>query len=368
VTLSFVEYDARRVVNVHRHVDGAWFWDRYSAHPYVGCRTGCAFCYQRGGPYLGGRDPAAFDSVIRVKRNAAALLRRELRRKPREVIACGDWQQPAEGRYRLSRAMLEVVRDLGFPLFVVERSPAIVRDLDLLQEIARRAAATVLFSVSSLDPRLKRAFEPRSPGVRRRFAAMAALAAGGVAVGTALMPTIPVAGDDERHLDEVVCATRDHGGRFVLAGGLTLDGPQARLTLDAARRFDPALPDQWRAAAPWTEVARRVRDLCARRGLADRLPRPILPGPRAVNQRIAELLFRRTWELELEGAAAARVWAYRKAAWAVDDWPAPEPREVPGLAAGLQAEIDSWLGQDPEVARLAGAARGQQLTLRLGPR
>ena len=99
--LEFREYRARKVVNVHRHVDGPWFWGKYTAHPYIGCRSGCEFCYQRGGRYLGRRDPATFDTLIQVKINAAELLKRELSRLTPDVIACGDWQQPAEDRYRL---------------------------------------------------------------------------------------------------------------------------------------------------------------------------------------------------------------------------------------------------------------------------
>ena len=147
--LSFEEYQPRKIVNVHKHVDGPWFWGKYTAHPYLGCRSGCAFCYARGSRYLGRRDPSAFDKVIRVKTNAVELLRKELSRLDRDVITCGDWQQPAEGRYRLSRGMLEVVRDLGFPLFIFERSPLLTRDLDLLVEIDRQAWVGVVYSISS---------------------------------------------------------------------------------------------------------------------------------------------------------------------------------------------------------------------------
>ena len=107
--LEFQEYCARKIVNVHRHVDGPWFWDKYSAQPYVGCRTGCEFCYLRGSRYLGRRDPNSFDTLIQVKTNAVELLRKELTGLNHDVIACGDWQQPAEDRYRLSRGMLKVV-------------------------------------------------------------------------------------------------------------------------------------------------------------------------------------------------------------------------------------------------------------------
>src|SRR6266511_4553896 len=119
---EFEEYRARRLVNVHRHVDGPWFWTRYSAHPYVGCRSGCEFCYLRGGRYLGRRSPDSFDTLIQVKTNVIERLRAELPPLPRDVLALGDWQQPAEERYRLSRAMLEVALELEFPVFIVERS------------------------------------------------------------------------------------------------------------------------------------------------------------------------------------------------------------------------------------------------------
>ena len=232
--LEFEEYRPRKIVNVHRHVDGPWFWGKYTAHPYVGCRSGCEFCYQRGSHYLGRRNPDTYDTLIRVKVNAVDLLRGELSRLDREVIACGDWQQPAEDRYQLSRRMLEVVRDFGFPLFIVERSPLLTRDLDLLVEINRQSWVGVVYSISSLDPALKKAFEPRSPGVKLRLEAIENLAAAGILVGTALMPVIPFVGDDEASLEDVVRATGDHGGSFVMGGGLTMDGVQAERTLEAA--------------------------------------------------------------------------------------------------------------------------------------
>ncbi|UCC64414.1 MAG: radical SAM protein [Anaerolineae bacterium] len=367
--LEFQEYRARRIVNVHKHVDGPWFWGKYTAHPYVGCRSGCEFCYARGRRYLGRRDPATFDTLIQVKVNAVELLRQELAALPHDVIACGDWQQPAEDRYRLSRRMLEVVRDLGFPLFIVERSPLLARDLDLLVDINRQNWVGVLFSISSLDPALKRAFEPRSPGVSRRLQAMEKLASAGILVGTSMMPVIPFVGDDESHLDALVRATRDHGWACVLCGGLTMHGLQADRTLAAARRLNPALVARWRELYDWPVGGRPsygplraysarlgllLRELCARHGLLDRMPRYVAPGPLAVNKRIAERLFLKTYDLELEGAKDYRIWAYRKAAWAVDECPESVAgiyqvggeaglRELPGVGKSLAGQIAGWL-------------------------
>ena len=369
--LEFHEYRPRKIVNVHKHVDGPWFWGKYTAHPYVGCRSGCEFCYARGERYLR-RDPATFDTLIGVKVNAVELLREELPKLARDVIFVGDWQRPAEDRYRLSRQMLEVVRDLEFPLFITERSPLLVRDLDLLADINARAWVGVTYSMSSVDPALKRAFEPRSPGVRLRLRAMAQLADAGILVGANLMPVLPFVGDDEAHLEDVVRAVKDHGGAFVLGGGLTMDGVQAQRTLEAFRLFDLTLESRVRELYAWgpggkpkygppgpynARLGLLIRELCARHGILDRMPRYIAPGPLAVNKRIAERLFLKTYDLELEQAKEYRLWAYRKAAWMVDEldesigdiYTAKGEaglRGLPGIGKSIAAQIAKWLAAE----------------------
>ena len=382
--LDFQEYRARKIVNVHKHVDGPWFWGKYTAHPYVGCRSGCEFCYCRGGRYLGRRDPETFDTQIGVKVNAVELLRKELPRLASEIISVGDWQQPAEDRYGLSRSMLEVVLETGFPLFIVERSPLLARDLDLLVEIRRKAWVGVLFSISNVDSVLKQPFEPRSPGVKQRLKAMAQLADAGILVGTSMMPIIPFVGDAEDHLDDLIRATKDHGGSCVLAGGLTMAGIQAERMLAAASRLDPSLPARFRRLYDWPENGRPsygppraynarlgllVRELCVRHGLLDRLPRYIAPGPLAVNKRIAERLYLKTYELELEQANGYRVWAYRRAAWTVDELAEPIDacyagggvtalQALPNIGRGLAKEIAGWLNKlTEEVGVVEGEGR-----------
>ena len=375
MNLEFQEYQTRKIINVHKHVDGPWFWGKYTAHPYVGCRSGCEFCYSRGSRYLGRRDPNTFDTLIQVKINAVELLKKELPRLPPEVISVGDWQQPAEDRYRLSRQMLEVVREYSFPLFVVERSPLLIRDLDLLTEINQQTWVGVLYSISTMDPMLKRVFEPRSPGVHRRLQAMEKLALAGITVGTSMMPIFPYVGDSETQLEELIRATKDHGGSCVLAGGLTMDGIQAERTLAAARHFDPLLEVRWRKLYHWktggkpsygppraynARLGLMVRELCQKYGLLDRMPRPIAPGPLTTNKRIAEKLFLKTYDLELEQATDQRIWAYRRAAWTVDELPENiekifETRgeaglqELPAIGTRLAGLIARWLRDETSV-------------------
>jgi DNA repair photolyase len=373
MNLEFREYQATKILNVHKHVDGGWFWDKYSAHPYVGCSSGCEFCYSRGGRYLGTRDPGTFDTLIQVKTNAPELLRKELTHRTPDVICCGDWQQPADEKYGLSRRMLAVALELGFPVLAIERSPLITRDLDLLREIKARSWAGVVFSFSNLDPVLKNIFEPRSPGLDSRLEAMEKIARAGILVGMALMPILPVVGDDEAHLEAAIRAAKNHGASFVLGAGLSMDGAQAERTLTAAKQLDPALEEKWRKLYRWpaggkpeygaptdysARLGRKVREICMHYDLLYRMPRYAGSGPLSANKRIAEMLFLKSYDLELEEAMQQRIGASRKAAQIVDEWPESLAKiykmkgftgltTVPGIGKSIAAEIAHFLSHPP---------------------
>ena len=363
MNLEFQEYRTRKILNTYKHVDG-WFWNKYSAHPYVGCRSGCEFCYLRGGVHLGRRDPNTFDTHIQVKMNAIELFKRELARVEKEVVSCGDWQQPAEERYTLSRQMLLVVRDAAFPLFIVERSPLLARDIDLLAEIQQRADVRIVISLSNVDEKLKRIFEPRSPGIKRRLKMMAALANVGITVGTSLMPILPFIGDRKDQIEDAIRATKDHGGTYIVAGGLTMAGVQAERSLGAAREYDPATEEKWRKFFNWREggqpnygptrkynanLGLRVRELCAKHDLKDRMPRPIRYAKFPFNKRVAEKLLLKVYDLELGQAHTSHIWTYRKAAWAIDELSysvegksEKELQGIEGVSTNVTHEIADW--------------------------
>jgi hypothetical protein len=190
-----------------------------------------------------------------------------------------------------------------------------------------------------------------------------------------LMPILPCVGDDDMHLEAAVAAAKDHGGSFVLAAGLSMMGAQAERTLAAAVRLDPSLEARWRKMYRWAEGGRpnygpppeysarlglKIRELCARHGLRDRMPRYTGSGPLAVNKRIAERLFLKMYGLELEQAAQPRIWAYRKAAWTADEWSENIAelfsvqgeaglRALPGIGSGIAAEIGKILQEETQV-------------------
>jgi DNA repair photolyase len=329
---EFVTYRPKTILNQHKRPDH-WFWTRYTAYPYKGCIHGCEFCYCREEKYYPYDDPRDFAYVIQVKENAPELLRRALSRAPVEVVGTGDYQAP-EKKFGLSHKMLEVCLELGFPVSVLERSPLVLRDLDLLREINQRARAVMMWSViytpdSAHRSRLRQ-MERLAPPPEKRFAAMEQFARAGILTGTCMMPILPALCDTDENLESVVRWTAEHGGQFVLASGLTLADQQREFFLNVlAERFPDLLP-LYQARYPagsygpswgdWQATALRIKELCEQHGIRDRIPRPIIPGDkRTLNKRVVEALANECYWMELRGEPQHRIWAYRKAAWAIED-------------------------------------------------
>src|SRR5262249_13765291 len=138
----------------------------WSLNPYMGCAHRCTFCYVRAFERRADR-PAddRYGFSIRVKINVAEVLRAEVARPSwrREEVVVGaatDPYQPAEGRYRLTRACIEALAESRTPFGIITRGPLVVRDVDVLQAAARRAKVSVNFSVPTLDPDVWRTTEP----------------------------------------------------------------------------------------------------------------------------------------------------------------------------------------------------------------
>ena len=322
----------RQVLNKHKRPDH-WFWTRYTAHPYIGCQHGCEFCYCRENKYAPYDEIKDFPYVIKVKENAPELLLKGLAKAPKDTVFLGDYQ-PAEKKFILTRKMLQVCLEMDFPVFILERSPLVLRDLDLLQEINRKTHATVAFSVihTAQSPNAARisSLEHLAPAPAKRFEAMEILAKAGIRTGICFMPILPGLCDSTENLEQVITTAADHGGQFVLASTLTLADQQKQYFFEVLKSGFPDLISHYQALYPpdsygpagdtWLSVSRKVREICSRVGIPDRQPRPLIPGEkRLLNKRAAEMLADTTYTLELENAPAGDIWPYRKAAWAIED-------------------------------------------------
>lgn len=174
-----------------------------SINPYRGCEHGCIYCFARPSHAFHDLSPGLdFESRLFAKPDAAELLRAELAKPGYEVapIALGtntDPYQPIESEWRITRSIVEVLSEHRHPLTITTKSDRVVRDLDLLESMARDGLAAVAVSVTSLDPKVAATVEPRAPHPERRLKAVAALAAAGVPVYVSISPVIPAITDGE---------------------------------------------------------------------------------------------------------------------------------------------------------------------------
>ncbi|GGA53009.1 hypothetical protein GCM10011507_00080 [Edaphobacter acidisoli] len=281
-----IEFRALNVRSVLNHTTSrrglpfAW-----SINPYRGCEFACRYCYARyTHEFMELRDPASFERIIFLKKNAAWLLQQELRHiDPADEIALGtatDPYQPIERRARITRSLLEVfAAHSGYRLGIVTKSTLIARDTDLLQQIARRNSLTVHITITTEDTSLARKLEPRAPRPDLRFATVTRLRAAGLRVGILCCPLLPGITDSEETLDGMARRAAAHGACFFSANPLFLK-PCSRptflsfvrehfptLVADYARRYSHA---DFVSPAYRTEIATRVARICRRYNLGRR--------------------------------------------------------------------------------------------------
>jgi DNA repair photolyase len=259
--VEFIEMPVKRILN---RCDSPRMSFRWTINPYRGCEFGCIYCYARyTHEFLDQRDPMAFERRIFVKRDAAEALARNLARTAlgTDQIALGtatDPYQPAERKFGLTRAMLEVFARLGgLNLSITTKSSLITRDLDVLRTLNERSKLTVNFSLITLNRRLQRILEPRAPRPSLRLRAMQELSEAGIRCNVLMMPMIPGITDDPAQIERVIQAARRAGASGLWWRALFLKPA-------AARRFIPFVREHF------PEQAVRIDDYYGRTAYAPR--------------------------------------------------------------------------------------------------
>lgn len=224
----------------------------WTINPYRGCEFACKYCYARyTHEFMEMRNGIDFEQKIYVKQHAAEFLRQELRRvKPGEAIALGtatDPYQPAERRYEVTRAILEeFARHQGFELGIVTKSNLIVRDVPVLQQIARHNQLSINVTITTLDVELARLLEPRAPRPDLRLDAVRQLRDAGIRVGISCSPVIPAVTDSPKDLEALVRAAADAGATYIFANALFLKPCSAAVFLPFIEQHFPHLIDNYR--------------------------------------------------------------------------------------------------------------------------
>lgn len=193
----------------------------YAVNPYIGCEHGCAYCYgvfmRRFTEHL---EP--WGDFVDVKVNAAQLLRRQLRRAKPGLIMLStvtDPYQPLEEKYGITRACLAELAQHHFPVCILTKSTLVLRDLALLRELKE---VEVAFTITTLDEGIRRRFEPHSPSVPKRLAALEKLAAGGIKTWIFFGPLLPYLSDSKEDIGEMFDQAEKAGAQWVLVDRLNL--------------------------------------------------------------------------------------------------------------------------------------------------
>jgi len=275
-----------------------------SINPYRGCSHGCSYCYSRPShAYLGLSPGIDFETRLFYKQDAAAVLESQLARpgyvcKSITLGANTDPYQPDEKRMRVTRSILEVLVRTHHPVSVITKGALVLRDLDLLGELARQGLTSVAVSVTTLDNDLKRVMEPRTASPQARLRTLAALNAAGIPTAVMVAPVIPALTDHE--LEAILAAASAAGTRW--AGYVLLRLPyeikdlfrewlQQHYPQRAAhvmslirdmrggRDNDPRFGHRMRGTGPYAELLnKRFRLACQRHGLNTTARPPLSTG------------------------------------------------------------------------------------------
>lgn len=224
----------------------------WTINPYRGCEFACKYCYARyTHEFMELRDGADFERKIYVKQQAAWLLRQDLKKVKRgQQIAIGtatDPYQPAEKRYEVTHRILEeLALHHGLEIGIVTKSDLVLRDVELLQQVAEHNTLFVNLTITTLNTKLARILEPRAPRPDLRLEAVRELVAAGINAGVICAPVLPVITDGPAALDALVRATREVGGKYIYANPLFLKPCSAKVFLPFLEVEFPQLVDAYR--------------------------------------------------------------------------------------------------------------------------
>ena len=278
---EYYEIVAKSALNRVQHMGFNW-----SLNPYQGCFHSCVYCFARAHAKLADRDPGAgFSARVGVKANAPELLRRELSRPSwkREMVAFGtatDPYQPIEGSYRITRRCLEAFRDYRTPIGLITKGTMVIRDIDVLAELSKRAKATVTFSIPTVDEAVWSQTEPGTPSPAKRLKVLRALVDAGIEAGVGMAPILPGLSDRPEQLEGTVTAAAEAGACYVWANVVYLKPGTKEHFMEFLARAYPQLVPRYRAMFPGagaylstamkTPIVDKVADLKRQHGVRDR--------------------------------------------------------------------------------------------------
>jgi DNA repair photolyase len=222
---QYIEQEAKSIVNKVDSPDVGMF---YSMNPYAGCEHGCIYCYARNAhEYWGYSAGLDFERKIIVKKNAPQLLRKFLMNPkwdclPISISGNTDCYQPAEQKFKLTRQLLQVCNEFNQPVGMITKNAGMLRDIDILKQMAKKQLVSILVSITSFNEDLRRVMEPRTSTAQQRLRLIKELSGEGVRMGVMMGPMIP--GLNEHEMQRIMKAAKENGATFTAYTFIRLNG------------------------------------------------------------------------------------------------------------------------------------------------
>ena len=244
-TTEFITTYPKSIVNKVKSSDLKFM---YSMNPYQGCEHGCVYCYARNShEYWGYNAGLDFEQKILVKKNAPKLLKAFLSKKSWEglpIMLSGntDCYQPAEKQFQITRDLLSICLHHKQAVGIITKNALLLRDLDLLKELATLDLIRVNLSITSMDNDLKNLLEPRTSSIAKRFEAVKTLSDHGIPVNVMIAPIIPSINNQD--IMKIAEKAAENGARNIHYTFVRLNGHLGKLFTDWIQKTMPDRADK----------------------------------------------------------------------------------------------------------------------------
>ncbi len=208
------EIVAKTILAKVKPADEFWYHHDYNMNLYRGCSHGCIYCDSRSDCY----QIENFDEVS-LKKNALEILENELQRKRTKGIigmgAMSDPYNPQEIKQQVTRGALQLIEKYGFSVSIATKSDLVLRDIDILERIAKKGFAHVAITITTADDELQRKIEPRVSSSSKRFLAIKTLREKGIHTGVLMMPVLPFINDTVENVEKMVALAKESNAEYI---------------------------------------------------------------------------------------------------------------------------------------------------------
>lgn len=361
--VKFVEIKAKSILQKQKFRDN-WFWNRYNLNPYRGCQFACNYCDAITEKYLVHKDYKDFSRTIYVKKNAPEVLGKEVKKRNPDVVAMSgvtDPYQPAEKKYELTRRILKILAEHGFPVHIITKSDLVLRDVDLLREIAKQTWCTVSLTIITFNKELLPYLEPFAPSPGRRLEAVDKLNEEGIQAGVDFTPIVPYLLDSSDNIEEVIKRASEHAKYILIGAAMTLRSNQRIRFLELLNKNFPELVAKYENLYDEQEsppqdyierLNRRTFEFCEKYGIKNYIPPPDFERTLKENFDVANHLLLIAFFKEFKSANPYSAWAYHKASQTIEDLnesiigicKRKALEKLPGVGKTISRVIEAFLG------------------------